>query len=456
MRKFNYRALPVVLCLVINIPSGEVKVDGVILLHCRRKEQGNDLECEIHGVTIKKPNKYEFKVACPHQNAYDRVKVIVFDKSRAQFLPKSFFNVLRYVQSATLHDVGLENIHPSAFHYARDLIYLDLSQNLLQTIQTKEFNGANNLKILDLSYNQISNIDPEAFIGLDSLQRLVLVGNKIQNVDESFTAPIPRLEHLDLSYNSITDASAALFCTNETLLSLNLSANALNQLPNCIGSSISELVLSDNQISEINANQIKRINNLRSLDLSQNMIRSANLADGHELRLLSLNLSHCLVDRLGSNDFSRLLALQVLDISYNRLSHLPSDVFDPMKHLRELYIDGNLLRQIDLEAIKLQLRALELFSVSDNLWSCEYLDHILEVFCHANVKIFYSRGRACIDKNGNDVIIPVDRVPAYDDRRVAASDQLWFYVLLMFGIILSGGLGWTLLKKYCLNQFKYY
>lgn len=434
-------------------------MDGVILLHCRRKDQSSDLECEIHSATIKKPNKYEFKVACPYQNAYDKVKVITFDKSRAQFLPKSLFNVLRHVEYASLARIELEHIHPAAFHYARDLLEIDMSHNLLEQIASKEFYGANNLRKLNLSYNQLSYIDPDAFVGLENLRVLSLIGNMITKFRAPvFTTYLPRLEHLDLSENSITESVASIICSNQTLLSLNLTANALNHLPTCTSSMINQFVLRDNRISEINVNKITVINNLRSLDVSDNAIKHINLhSSGHDIRLLTLNLSHCLIDKISKENFVAVQHIQVLDISYNRLNHIPHDSFDLLKNLRELYIDGNILRQIDFEAMRNGLPGLELLSIADNFWTCDYLNNILEIFCNTNVKLLYSRGRSCIDQNGNDVTIPIDDDERpQDDRRVAASEQLWFYVLLLFGIILSASLGYTALKKYCLNQLKYY
>lgn len=439
------------------MPYSEVKVEpSVVLLHCKRKDQyqGYDLECDIHAVTIRKPNQYEFKVACPYQHTYERVRTLVFEKSRVEFLPKSLFNTLRYVQKATIHDSDLKVLHPEAFLYAKELKSLDLSQNLLELLGPMEFVGAKNLEILDVSNNQIHFIDADAFEGLMKLQVLRLGHNLLKNMNSDALVPLIRLKILDLSENFLDDPQPR-FCQNRTFYSLNLSQNSHKDL-NCVNALIENLHLSGNPIKNIQRKTFISTKGLIFLDLSKTHIHGTNFGSLDKgINLYHLNLSGCRLEDLNIRSFINAPNIQILDVSYNKLGSLDVNIFKPLEHLEHLYLSGNDLIQFDFETLKQNHPNLTIISIADNDWSCSYLDKILQTFCRTNITISYQKGVACRDAKG-DIIIPIDRVrPDLGQRQQATfSEQLWFYFLLASGTIISLYLAYFILKNTCLPRMQ--
>lgn len=450
-----HKTLSIFVFLIIMLPKCEFKVEpSVVLLHCRRKDQqqGHDLDCDIHGVTIKKPNQYEFKVACPFQNSYERVREIVFEKSKVEFLPKSLFNTLRNVQKAEISRVTLKSIHPEAFFYAKYLETLDLSDNLLELLGPKEFIGAKNLKTLNLNNNQIYFIDDEAFEGLLALETLNLERNQLKSVSSTALTPLSKLKRFDLSENHLTKTEQE-FCNNRTLVVLKLNRNGLKDLK-CHDARIETLSLSGNQLDHLSADSFLVIKGLLKLDISYNLLNTPSIASlSNSLELEHLNLSRNNIKKLNQRSFNNALHVKVLDLSYNQLEELDAFSLSTLKELEMLYIDGNSLVQFDFVTLRDTHHNLRLVSIADNEWNCHYFDKILQTFCTTNVTVKYDNGIACKDLKG-DVIIPIDRSPDQNINRRAAkfSEQLWFYFLLLTGASISLYLAFFVFKKYCLNR----
>lgn len=425
-------ALPIY-CLIIALPYSE-PVDGVVLLHCRRKDiDGQELECDIHGVTIRKPHKYDFKVACPHQNLNDKVRFLKFQRSSVEFLPKSLFNTFRNVQKAEVNYVELEYLHPEAFHYARHLTYLDLSHNQLQQVGD-ELSHAGNLVYLDISHNQIKQIHPDTFKFLKNLKILLLEANFLT----TFNALDSNFHELDLQLNYLSAV-----CANATIL--NLSSNRIKSFSTC-KSRVHELQLSNNLFSSFNVIQLTNIHGLRALDLSRNGLKEIHFNQlPYSLHLQKLNLSQCQLMRA---TFNNLHYLQTLDLSYN--PQFNPIVLRPLKNLEELHIKGMKFAIEDFRVLQNELKHLKTIHILSD-WTCEYLDEIIQVFCKTNVTVHF--GKSCTE----DVIIDIGDnnvpVPRY---RAGLHSQTWFIVMLAFGTILSITLAYIIFKNYCLTRLQYY
>lgn len=448
-----YKTLSIFVLFIIMLPKSEFKMEpSVILLHCRRKDQHMDMECDVHGVTIKKPNQYEFKVACPFQNSFERVHEIVFEKSKIEFLPKSLFNTLRNVNKAVIRNVGLNSIHPEAFVYAKNLESLDLSKNALEVLGPKEFTGAKNLKHLDLNGNLIHFIDDEAFEGLAALEILDLERNSLTSITSNTFNPLISLQSLYLSGNQLSKTNKQDFCKNRRLLILKVNQNGLKDLE-CRHASIQNLSLSGNQIEHFAPDSLLSIKGLTALDISYNLLTNPKfplLRDD----ITYLNLSHNNIKSLNVQSFINVPKVKVLDLSYNQMEEIDPEVFSPLKDLEVLYIDGNSLIQFDFATLRDSHQHLSVVSIADNEWDCHYFDKILQTFCTTNVTVKYDNGFACKDMKG-DVIIPIDRSPDQNlmNRRAARfSDQLWFYFLLLAGASVSLYLAFFVFKKYCLQR----
>ncbi|GMI81180.1 receptor like protein 9 [Hibiscus trionum] len=188
----------------------------------------------------------------------------------------------------------------------------------------------------DYEYNTKSwYLNASLFLPFEELQFLSLSENGIAGcvADQGFeklSSRLNKLEILDLSSNYFNDSILA----------------SISEL-----SSLKSLSLRDNQFTLVNpTNGIKmlsKLNNLETLNLSQNSLGNTILSQLHDLTSLkSLNLQNC-----GLEGYVNLLE------------------FDTLKNLKELYLDSNEMEGIESsfqEKGQLRLNKLEVLSLAGN------------------------------------------------------------------------------------------
>ncbi|XP_004867703.1 malignant fibrous histiocytoma-amplified sequence 1 isoform X1 [Heterocephalus glaber] len=147
---------------------------------------------------------------------------------------------------------------------------------------------------------------------------------------------------------------------------LNLGNNGLEEVPDGLGSALGSLrvlILRRNRFARLPPAVAELGHHLTELDLSHNRLTALGAEVVSALReLRKLNLSHnhlpCLPAQLGA-----LAHLEELDVSFNRLAHLP-DSLSCLHRLRTLDVDHNQLTAFPRQL--LQLAALEELDVSSN------------------------------------------------------------------------------------------
>ncbi|NXI44671.1 LRRN4 protein, partial [Galbula dea] len=109
---------------------------------------------------------------------------------------------------------------------------------------------------------------------------------------------------------------------NRTWITLQLTNSSLTAFPDCLPEALETLDLSNNLLEEVNGTEIANLLQLRVLSLRQNRLRSV---------------------RWGSEALSSLLSL---DLSFNKLSSVPSCHSTALPNLRWLSLAGNPLMEI--------------------------------------------------------------------------------------------------------------
>ncbi|KAM4652714.1 extracellular matrix protein 2 isoform 2-T4 [Discoglossus pictus] len=228
-----------------------------------------------------------------------------------------------------------------------DLKSLDLLGNFITSIPHDAFNGLPNLEMINFSKNKIlsSGIDPQAFKSLKNLKRLYLDGNvlvkvppelpstleelklnenKIDSLEKDSLQDLTNLVTLELEGNQLSEANVSplAFKPLQRLSYMRLGRNKFRTIPQGLPRSIEELYLENNEIEEISENFFNHTVNLNTVVLRHNKIEETRIAP----------LAWILHENLES-----------IDLSYNKLYHVPSYL---PKSLLHLVLVGNEIERI--------------------------------------------------------------------------------------------------------------
>ncbi|XP_070231373.1 extracellular matrix protein 2 isoform X3 [Bos mutus] len=230
---------------------------------------------------------------------------------------------------------------------APEITSLELIDNSITSIPDEAFNGLPNLERLDLSKNNItsSGIGPKAFKFLKNLMRLNMDGNnlvtipselpstleelkinenKLQVIDEESLSDLNQLVTLELEGNNLseTNVNSLAFKHLKSLSYLRLGRNKFRIIPQGLPASIEELYLENNQIEEITEISFNHTRKINVIGLRYNKIEENRIAP-----LAWINQEN----------------LESIDLSYNKLYHVPSYL---PKSLVHLVLIGNQIERI--------------------------------------------------------------------------------------------------------------
>ncbi|NXO10646.1 ECM2 protein, partial [Oriolus oriolus] len=228
-----------------------------------------------------------------------------------------------------------------------DLTSLDLTGNSITTISDEAFNGIPNLEWIDLSKNNITSpgIGPRAFKILKKLKRLYLDGNmlvhipshlpatleeikindnQLHAIEEDGLKDLKNLVTLELEGNKLSEANVSplAFYPLKSLSYLRLGRNKFRIIPQGLPATLEELYLEHNQIEEVSEICFNHTRNINIIGLKHNKLEEHRIAP-----LAWINQEN----------------LESIDLSYNKLYHVPSYL---PKSLLHLVLIGNQIERI--------------------------------------------------------------------------------------------------------------
>ncbi|XP_011498579.1 PREDICTED: leucine-rich repeat-containing protein 40-like [Ceratosolen solmsi marchali] len=253
--------------------------------------------------------------------------------------------------------------------YLADIINLDIHDNLLETIPN-EIGCLVKLRKLNLSTNKL-RILPSKFFNLAELRCLDLKNNLIEELSPDI-GNLVMLEYLNLSSNKLTSLPTGLGYLVR-LITLELNHNRLKELPPDVMSmrALKKLDVSNNRLEIIHPlGELRRIerldfhmNNLSSFPdvsgctslqeiyLSHNSITEINVNYLESLgQLKILNLNNNEIDAI-PDEIILLINVEQLDLSYNNISAIPGCV-GVMPNLQNFIIDGNNVKNIRRDIVQ--------------------------------------------------------------------------------------------------------
>ncbi|KAG8432543.1 hypothetical protein GDO86_016977 [Hymenochirus boettgeri] len=184
-----------------------------------------------------------------------------------------------------------------------------------------------------------------------------------------------RLNTLLLSHNQIPDIDATSWSGMQSLQILDLRTNRISELSATFSfglDSLIQLLLANNFLSTIPEKCFEYLHKLEFLDLQGNMIsRLQSRALRPLTNLRRLQLQNNLLRSLQNNDFSALQRLEFLDLSGNQIQDLPPAVFSSLHSLIFLNLQQNHLRHLRFPTLRNLPAPGTVLLLSNNPWECD-------------------------------------------------------------------------------------
>lgn len=266
-------------------------------------------------------------------------------------LPNSLSNLtkLRYIDLSSNSFTG----PMPSFYMAKNLTRLYLSHNRLsgEVPTSSHFQGLHKLVNIDLRDNFFNGSIPSSLFTLMLLQKIQLSSNQFSKFDEFLSVSSSVVNTLDLSSNSLSGSIPKYMFQLGSISYLDLSSNRFNgplQLDELLGLRyLSTLELSYNKIS-INVN-VKKVNHTSFPTLTNLNLASCNMKTfpsflRNKSRLGLLDLSNNQIQGKMPNWIWRLQNLRSLNVSHNMLTDLEGPLQNLTYKLIGLDLHNNQLR----------------------------------------------------------------------------------------------------------------
>jgi len=241
---------------------------------------------------------------------------------------------------------------------------------------------------LDLHHNRLTSVPK----GLAStLKYIDFRNNFIKYVGKTSLKGLTSLTELRLNQNNITNhgLSPLAFEDTRNLKVLILSDNLLTKFPENLPSSLRLLRINRNRINFVSRKALLRLQNLVNLDLSQNTLLQAGIEKFslHVLNSLQvLDLSENMLTEVPTNLPE---SIEELMMSHNQIEYLHNHEsnehgsLNSIKYLVSVDLSSNNLKSVETRALmNLKLQSVQLHG---NPWRCDchlrYLKHLQVMFC---------------------------------------------------------------------------
>ena len=303
-------------------------------------------------------------------------------------------------------------IFPSVIAELPELIQLNMAMN--KQLTSEEFNkgleelakgkSKEKIQIMYLGYNNISKL-PADISGMKKLGKIDLIYNKLTKLP-AFGKDV-NLVQANFDYNKISEIETVdngsgknIFCGMDDVENLSFSHNELTEIPDMFDASsiyvMASVSFAYNKITDDGLKKMKGINTT-NLSLAGNKLTEfPKVLFENNSPLTVLNLSANQIDTFIKGDLTgkNTYMLTTLDLTYNRLTELPSD-FDgkTLPFLYGLDISGNQLKAFPWGAANISyLTVLALRNQRDNDGNRVYSEWPTSIYQHIGLRALFLGG----------------------------------------------------------------
>ncbi|XP_053307188.1 toll-like receptor 13 [Spea bombifrons] len=204
------------------------------------------------------------------------------------------------------------------------------------------YSGIKKVNILSFPYVQFGHLDICLYVSFFNIEEFQLLNTDIKEIDTS-SGSCSTLRLLDVSYNLIQKVSVSQVKKLKNLRDLNISNNQITKLDICPSETSStkmELVylnVSFNYIKSLKQGQFACLKNLKVLVLNDNKIhtiKNCTFCGLDQLEVLKLEYNQIYMIR--EYDFEGLYSLKQLDLFENALESVDDWAFEDLKKLEEI------------------------------------------------------------------------------------------------------------------------
>lgn len=358
---------------------------------CEKKPRGLDVDCS-------RINSFKLKVVCDELRKEERhVRYFNIRNSDIPKLENQIFMGIK-IEHLYIHDSNLKVLGSGSLSsQANILSHLVLSKNQLEEVPSQAIKTLHNLYHLNLNHNKITVLRNKAFNGLGKVTRLTLYDNQIARIDAAAFDGLTRdLLRLNLGKNYLERIPHEAILPLKYLKILELSENKISQMEaddfNGMDS-LDQLTLNHNKLEHLGAGFFRGLHSLTTLYVDHNQIQTVNkdAFEGLEDSLTSLTLTGNQIQEFPMLALRRIHRLQTLHLDDNKITRLEEDAFEGFgEHIKFLWLQNNFIREILPPAFQ-DLHSLEWIKIANNdLKTLHYelmepvLDSLMHIDLHSN------------------------------------------------------------------------
>lgn len=257
-----------------------------------------------------------------------------------------------------------------------------------------------------VKYECFQMLPSEFFSTYAALKFIDLSHSKLYKIAD-FTFGLPYLIELNLRGNELISLSANVFNGAENLRTIDLSRNMISIIqPETFTNlrSLEDLNLSYNQMNNNSFSRdgidwVDDIGSLKTLDLSNNQIFYYDVMPYQTfsglVNLETLNLRSNRIN-IDYGAFSSNVMLRSLDLSDNGMTYFDLNFLLSTPNLETLLLHSNGISyasQLELSDVRTEFPEMKSLGISENTFSCEVLSIIIKKMLKSNIRLIVEEGK---------------------------------------------------------------